>query len=62
MPTMTLELSTEEEALLLELLRNEMGRLKGEIYKTEAADFKEELKEREAHLEAIIGRLESSAA
>jgi hypothetical protein len=61
MRKMTLELSNEEHALLLELLRDELGRLKGEIYKTEAADFKEQLKEREAHLTAIIGRLESAA-
>ena len=61
MPAMTLELSDAEQTLLLELLRNELGRLKGEIYKTEAADFKEQLKERESHLEAIIGRLESGA-
>ena len=62
MPRMTLELSNAEHALLLEVLQSELGRLKGEIYKTEDADFKEELKARESHLTAIIGRLESSAA
>ena len=62
MPTMTLELSTDEHALLLELLRDELGRLKSEIYRTETAEFKEGLKQREARLEAIIGRMESSAS
>jgi hypothetical protein len=62
MPGMTLELSNEEHALLLELLRDELGRLKGEIYRTEAADFKEELKAREALLASIIGRLEALSA
>ena len=61
MPRMTLELSNDEHAMLLQLLRDELGRLKGEIYKTEAAGFKDELKDREALLTAIIGRLESSA-
>jgi hypothetical protein len=62
MRRMTLELSAEERTLLLDILRNEYGQLRSEIYHTEAADFKAGLKEREAMLEAIIGRLESASS
>ena len=57
---MELELSAEERTLLLEILQNDFGQLKSEIYHTEAADWKAGLKEREAMLQAIIGRLEAS--
>jgi hypothetical protein len=59
---MTLELNADERTFLLEILRNEFGQLRSEIYHTDAADFKAGLKEREAQLEAIIHRLESTAA
>lgn len=45
--------------MLLETLQEELGRLKAEINRTEAHDFKEELKGREAALVSIIGRLEA---
>ena len=59
---MNLELSAEERTLLLEILKNDFGQLRSEIYHTEAADWKAGLKEREALLQAIIGRLEASSA
>jgi hypothetical protein len=59
---MKLELSAEERTLLLEILQNDFGQLRSEIYHTEAADWKAGLKEREALLQAIIGRLESASA
>lgn len=59
---MEVTLTAPERDLLLAMLREELGRLKGEIYRTEAAPFKHELKEREATLMAIIGRLEASQA
>ena len=59
---MEVPLTAPERDLLLALLRDELGRLKSEIYRTEAAGFKRELKEREATLTAIIGRLEASEA
>jgi hypothetical protein len=40
----------------------DFGQLRSEIYHTEAADFKAGRKEREALLQAIIGRLESAPA
>ena len=58
---MTLDLSATEHGLLLEILREELGRLKAEINRTEAHEFKDELKAREATLVAIIGRLENDA-
>lgn len=55
---MALELTSAEAELLLDLLRNELSELRTEIHRTETRAFKEELKVRETHLEAIIGRLE----
>jgi hypothetical protein len=59
---MTIELTAPERDLLLTLLQDELGRLKGEIYKTETFEYKEELKAREEVLVSVIGRLEATAA
>jgi hypothetical protein len=59
---MNLELSGEERILLLEILRNDFGQLRSEIYHTEGRDWKVGLKEREALLHAIIERLEAMSA
>jgi hypothetical protein len=56
---MNLELNPEERTLLLEMLRNDFGQLRSEIYHTEDADYKAGLKQRETLLQDIIGRLES---
>jgi len=45
--------------VLLQTLQEELGRLKAEINRTEAHDFKEELKARETALMSVIGRLEA---
>lgn len=58
---MPIEFTTSEHGLLLEILREELGRLKAEINRTEAHGFKDELKGREATLVTIIGRLEQAA-
>jgi hypothetical protein len=55
---MTLELTSAEAELLLELLRNELSELRTEIHRTETRAFKDDLKAREALLETIIGRVE----
>ena len=57
---MNVELTAPERDLLLEILSDDLGRLKGEIYRTEAFAYKEELKAREQTLVGIIGRLEVS--
>jgi hypothetical protein len=56
---MPIELSTDERRVLLQTLQEELGRMKAEINRTEAHDFKEELKAREMALVSIIGRLEA---
>ena len=60
MPNMSIDLSPDEQRVLLQLLTEELGRLKAEINRTEAHDFKEELKGREDVLIAVIGRLEAA--
>ncbi len=57
---MSIELSDDERRLLLELLEKEFGQLKAEINRTETTGFKDELKEREHRLAAIIGRLQEA--
>jgi hypothetical protein len=57
---MNVELSAPERDLLLEMLSDDLGRLKGEIYRTETFEYQEELKARERTLVGIIGRLEVS--
>lgn len=59
---MSLELDGPERDLLLGILEDELGRLKGEIYKTETYDYKEELKGREATLVRLIDRLKGTQA
>ena len=56
---MPIELSTDERRVLLQTLQEELARLKAEINRTEAHDFKQELKGRETALSSIIARLES---
>lgn len=54
---MNLELTADEHAYLLEVLREEHGRLRAEVYRTEAREFKDALKQREAILERLIALL-----
>ena len=55
---MNVELTEEERKLLLETLRGVLSELRSEIYKTEAFDFKEGLKAREAAYASLIDRLD----
>ena len=54
---MQLTLSDPEMSLLREILDEDYRNLKEEINKTETADFKHELKEREALLESVLHKL-----
>lgn len=54
---MQLELSKEEQDLLLEVLEQHQRDLKEEIYKTEDTDFKAQLKARELLLARLLGKL-----
>ena len=60
MPGMKIEMTAPERDLLLTLLDDELGRLKGEIYKTETWDYKEQLKSREQILTSLLDRLKVS--
>jgi hypothetical protein len=60
MPGMKIEMTAPERDLLLTLLADELGRLKGEIYKTETWDYKEQLKSREQILTSLLDRLKVS--
>jgi hypothetical protein len=53
----TLTLTTDEAAILADLLRNDLGSLREEVYKTEDYDWRNSLKQRESILRAILERL-----
>jgi hypothetical protein len=57
---MNVELTTEEIALLRELLNNAHQDLREEVYKTEATDWKRALKERDQVLQGLLTKLTSS--
>jgi hypothetical protein len=54
---MQIEITEQEGTILADVLRSYLGDLRAEIYKTEARSLKEDLKEREAALVAVLGRL-----
>jgi hypothetical protein len=58
---MTLEIDTEEHALLIDVLESAHASLREEIYKTETTEVEQALKRREAVLRLILGRLRSGA-
>ena len=57
---MAVELSDAELNMLDEILTNQLGELKEEIYKAEVADFKAGLKEREVILTSLLERLRAA--
>jgi hypothetical protein len=61
MSTVNIPLNVEERDYLLGLLRDELGRLKAEIHRTETPRYKDELRRHEELLLAVIGRLEGMA-
>lgn len=58
---MTVDLTAQQRDVVLSILEEELGRLKGEIYKTETWEYEEQLKERESLLTSAIDRLRESA-
>ena len=54
---MHLELSDPERAVLEDLLERALSDLREEIYKTDLADFKDALKEREVTIRGLLARL-----
>jgi hypothetical protein len=59
---MQLDLSPEEAGVLDDLLRERLGDLKEQIYKTEVAEYKTTLKQRESTLLGLLGRLQALGA
>jgi hypothetical protein len=58
---MHLELSEQDRALLAEILQESYTDLRMEISNTDTSTFKDELKQREARLEALLRKLETPA-
>jgi hypothetical protein len=54
---MHLELSDPERAVLEDVLERALGDLREEIYKTDLAEFKDALKEREVTIRGLLARL-----
>lgn len=50
-------LSQEEAAIVADLVRQELGNLREEIYKTENYDLRQELHQREALLKSLLARV-----
>lgn len=59
---MQLQISERELDLLVDLLGSALGNLREEIYKTDAAEYKAKLKQREALLIRILTRLTDAQA
>ena len=57
---MNLELSEEDHALLADILRESYTDLRMEISNTDTSTFKDELKQREARMEALLRKLGAS--
>ncbi len=58
---MAFDLTHTELHVLLDVLHEELGRLKAEINRTETTAFRDELRNREAILISVITRLEAEA-
>jgi len=54
---MQLELSEPEREVLEDLLERALSDLREEIYKTDLADFKDTLKDREVTIRGLLARL-----
>ena len=59
---MPLELTTQEEALLVTILRERQRQLLHEIARSDFHEFRRELQAREATLEALLRKLAPEAA
>jgi len=59
---MNLTLSNEEAALLVRILKTDLGDMKAETGKTENYDWRVEMKADEERLREIIARLEQATA
>ena len=59
---MLLQITEAEHDLLLDLLHSALGNLREEIYKTEAAAYQAQLKQREKVLTGLLARVTGADA
>ncbi|MEN6560480.1 MAG: hypothetical protein ABFD52_06885 [Acidobacteriota bacterium] len=56
---MAIDLSKSEQEFLVDLLQTELDDVRSELHHTQALDFKESLKEREALVRGLLARLKA---
>ncbi|HEY1293576.1 MAG TPA: hypothetical protein VGJ60_10875 [Chloroflexota bacterium] len=59
---MHIDLSADETAVVKETLESALGELREQIYKAEVAEYKTQLKQREAVLTAVLARLGAASS
>ncbi|MBV9578898.1 MAG: hypothetical protein JO057_09935 [Chloroflexi bacterium] len=59
---MQIDLSADETAVVSQILESALGELREEIYKSELAEYKARLKQRETVITGVISRLGTSAS
>lgn len=59
---MQLEIGTDEVEVLAEVLDRALGNLREEVYKAEVAEYKADLKKREAVITSLLARLRTGPA
>ena len=57
---MQLEISAEEASVLVDVLESALGDIREQIYKAEVADYKVQLKRREAIISALLNRVRAA--
>ena len=59
---MQLDVSPEAAAVLQEVLSQELGSMREQIYKSEVAEYKAALKQREQLLQSVLAQLRTAPA
>jgi hypothetical protein len=59
---MQLEISADEAAVLTDVLESALGDLREQVYKSEVAEYKANLKRREALIAGVLGRVRATQA
>jgi hypothetical protein len=59
---MQLEISTDEAAILADILDSALGDVREQVYKAEVADYKDGLKTREAAISSMLERLRARSS
>lgn len=54
---MNIELGVQEQKILLDVLREELGTVREEIYHSDTSSFKDVLKEKEKWMRSILSKL-----